>query len=96
MQFSPENLPDDIPSLKGMVISFHGRTSALRVRHTAAREMENKLLREQVLLMKAKLFGRKSEKLSPRRSPSSSSSSTSLPKTWETILIVIRQELSRQ
>jgi transposase len=43
-----ENLPDDIPILKGMVASF---------------SIENKLLREQVLLMKSKLFGRKTEKL---------------------------------
>ena len=71
MQFSPENLPDDIPSLKGMVISFSRENQRFceENRHLSESqhryEMENKLLREQVLLMKAKLFGRKSEKLSP-------------------------------
>lgn len=48
MHSDMENLPDDIPTLKGMVASF---------------SIENKLLREQVLLMKSKLFGRKTEKL---------------------------------
>ena len=48
MHSDMENLPDDIPTLKGMVASF---------------SIENKLLREQVFLMKSKLFGRKTEKL---------------------------------
>ena len=70
MQFNAENLPDDIPSLKGMVLSFSQENRRFceenqRLSESQRRyEMENKLLREQVLLMKAKLFGRKSEKLS--------------------------------
>lgn len=49
-----ENLPDDIPALKGMIASFANDKRRY--------ENENKLLREQVLLLRAKLFGRKSEK----------------------------------
>lgn len=50
-----ENLPGDIPVLKGMVASLSEENRRY--------EIENKLLREQVLLMKQKLFGRKTEKL---------------------------------
>jgi len=54
-----ENLPDNIPQLKGMIVSLTEQYSEEKRRY----EIENKLLREQVLLMKSKMFGRKSEKL---------------------------------
>jgi len=62
MHSEMENLPDDIPVLKGMVAAFseEKRRYSEDVRRY---ERENKLLREQVLLLKAKLFGRKTEKL---------------------------------
>ena len=55
MHSDMETLPDDIPQLKGMVVSI----SEEKRRY----EIENRLLREQVLLMRSKLFGRKTEKL---------------------------------
>lgn len=55
MRSEPQNLPDDIPVLKEMVASF--------VEENHRYEMENKLLREQVLLLRSKMFSRKSEKL---------------------------------
>ena len=57
MQSDTQNLPDDIPVLKEMVTSF--------AEENRRYEMENKLLREQVLLLKSKMFGRKTEKLGP-------------------------------
>lgn len=55
MHSEAENLPDDIAALKEMVVSF--------VEENHRYEVENKLLREQLLLMRSKLFGRKTEKL---------------------------------
>lgn len=60
MHSDMENLPDDISRLKGMIVSLTEHYSEEKRRY----EIENKLLREQVLLMKSKLFGRKTEKLS--------------------------------
>lgn len=57
MQSDTQNLPDDIPVLKEMVTSF--------AEENRRYEMENKLLREQVSLLKSKMFGRKTEKLGP-------------------------------
>lgn len=54
-----ENLPDDIPRLKGMIVSLAEHYSEEKRRY----ETENKLLREQVLLLRSKMFGRKTEKL---------------------------------
>ena len=52
MQFSPENLPDDIPSLKGMVISFSRENQQLSESQHRY-EMENKLLpRDQEVIAK--------------------------------------------
>ena len=58
-----QNLPDDIPFLKGMILSFSEERQQY-IERERRHEMENKLLREQILLMKSKIFGRKSEKLS--------------------------------
>ena len=55
MHSEVENLPDDIQELKGIIASFADENRRY--------EVENKLLREQLLLMRSKLFGRKTEKL---------------------------------
>jgi transposase len=55
MHSEVENLPDDIPILKGMIASISDEKHRY--------EIENKLLREQLLLMRSKLYGRKTEKL---------------------------------
>ena len=55
MHSEVENLPDDIQELKGIIASFADENRRY--------EVENKLLREQLLLMRTKLFGRKTEKL---------------------------------
>jgi regulator of replication initiation timing len=55
MHSEVENLPDDIQELKGIIASFADENRRY--------EAENKLLREQLLLMRSKLFGRKTEKL---------------------------------
>ena len=55
MHSDPQKLPDDIPVLKDMVASF--------AEENRRYEIENKLLREQVLLLRSKMFGRKTEKL---------------------------------
>lgn len=55
MHSEGENLPDDIQELKGIIASFAEENHRY--------EVENKLLREQLLLMRSKLFGRKTEKL---------------------------------
>jgi len=60
MLLDMKKLPDDIPVLKDMVVSF--------AEEKRRYEKENKLLREQVLLMKSKIFGRKSEKFSAEES----------------------------
>lgn len=49
MRIEAEYLPDDIPVLKGMIVDF---------------EKENNILREQLRLLRSKMFGRKSEKAS--------------------------------
>ena len=62
MQTELTNLPDDIASLKGLVHNFADENQ--RYSNDIRRyEIENKLLREQVLLLTARLFGRKTEKL---------------------------------
>ena len=58
-----QNLPDNIPVLKGMIVSFAEEKHCYEERERRY-EIENKLLREQVLLMRSKLFGRRTEKLS--------------------------------
>jgi len=55
MDLNITELPEDIPVLKGMLSG-----AADKIRRV---EKENNLLREQVLLLRAQLFGRKSEKL---------------------------------
>jgi len=64
MSSEPRNLPDDIPVLKGMVVSF-AEENHRYAEENHRYEMENKLLREQVLLLRSKMFGRKTEKLGP-------------------------------
>jgi len=56
MDVSGENLPDDVVELKRLVVSLQSETSVLR--------NEKNALTEMLRLLRAQLFGRKSEKLS--------------------------------
>ena len=58
-------LPDTPDSLKEIVIAQHGEIVELRTRY----DKENGILREQIQLLRAQLFGRKSEKFIPADGP---------------------------
>jgi len=64
MHSEVENLPDDIQELKGIISSF-AEENHRYAEDIQRYEKENKLLREQLLLMRSKLYGRKTEKLEP-------------------------------
>ena len=58
-------LPDAPDSLKEIVIAQQGEIVELRTRY----DKETSLLREQIQLLRARLFGRKSEKVIPADGP---------------------------
>ncbi|GBE11745.1 transposase IS66 family protein [bacterium BMS3Abin13] len=58
-------LPDTPDSLKGIVIALQGEIAALHDRY----ERETRLLHEQIRLLRAQLYGRRSEKVVPADGP---------------------------
>ncbi len=65
MEFDAATLPDAPGVLKEIVTDLHGEITDLRDRH----DKETGILREQIQLLRAQLFGRKSEKVIPADGP---------------------------
>ena len=65
MNLDVATLPDTPGALKDIVTRLHGEIATLRDFFTK----ENDILREQILLLRAQLYGRKSEKIIPEGGP---------------------------
>ena len=65
MNLDVATLPDTPGALKDIVTRLHGEIATLRDLFTK----ENDILREQILLLRAQLYGRKSEKIIPEGGP---------------------------
>jgi len=65
MNSSAATLPDSPAALKGIVGDLHEKITDLRSRH----DKETSILLEQISLLRAQLYGRKSEKIIPEDGP---------------------------
>ena len=61
MKFEAATLPDSPDSLKEIILDLQDRIEGLETSH----QKETSILYEQLRLLRAKLFGRKSEKIPP-------------------------------